>query len=220
MKNTETLTDKLLDKGMSYLTDAELLSMLIATNKPEGHTLQQAKTILADCDYSYRVLERQGSYDLQSKGLTKQQSVKVLVSQEISRRAKIQKIGEKPKINGSLSVYTIMQPVIGHLNYEEFWILYLSSNNRVMKKVRHTKGVISGTLMDVRLILRDALNMFASSIIICHNHTSDNTQPSEADIKMTRKMRDACTMMDITLLDHVIIAGDKHYSFADKGELS
>ncbi len=220
MKNTETLTDKLLDKGMGYLTDAELLSILIATNKPEGHTLQQAKTILADCDYSYRVLERQGSYDLQSKGLTKQQSVKILVSQEISRRAKIQEVEYKPKINGSLSVAVIMQPIIGHLNHEEFWILYLSRNNRVMKKVRHTKGVIGGTLVDVRLILREALNIFASAIILCHNHTSDNIQPSEADIKITNKIREACIMMDITLLDHVIIAGDKHYSFADEGKLS
>lgn len=88
-----------------------------------------------------------------------------------------------------------------------------------MKKVRHTKGVIGSTLMDLKLILRDALNMFASSIIICHNHTSDNTLPSEADIRITRKLREACIMMDITLLDHIIIADDKHYSFADEGEL-
>lgn len=216
--DTQTLTDKLFQKGLPALSDAELLSILIANNKPENYTLQQARTILNDCNNNYKVLERQSTYDLQKQGLTKQQSVRLLVSQEISRRSKIQRTLYS-KISSSKDVYDIMQPLIGHLNYEEFWILCLNRSNKVVDKIKVSQGGINGTVIDVKLILKAAIDRLASSIILCHNHPSRNISPSENDQVITIKIEKAAKWMDIQVLDHIIITCDHYHSFADDGQM-
>jgi len=219
MKDTETLTDKLFQKGLMALSDAELISILIANNKPEEYTLQQARTILNDCNNNYKVLERQSTYDLQNKGLTKQQSFRLLVSQEMARRSRIQEANKLPKISSSRDVYDTMLPLLGHLKYEEFWALYLDRRNAITDKVKISQGGVNGTVIDVKLICKAAIDRLASSIILCHNHPSGNIMPSELDQIITIKIEKACKWMDVQVLDHVIITCDHYHSFADDGQM-
>lgn len=217
MKNTETPTERLFNKGLLSLSDAELLSILIATNKSEDYVLQQAQTVLNDCNHSYKALERQSTYDLQNKGLTRQQSVRIIASQEISRRARIQETNKLPKVSSSMDIYKTMQPLLGHLKYEEFWALYLDRSNAITDKVKISQGGVNGTVVDIKLICKAAIDRLASSIILCHNHPSGNTMPSDSDQLLTIKAEKACKWMDVQVLDHIIVTSDHYTSFADEG---
>ena len=109
-----------------------------------------------------------------------------------------------------------MAPYLIDLNHEEFWVIYLSRANRILKKERISKGGISGTIVDSKLIMKKALLLLASSIVLVHNHPSGNRNPSEQDKNVTEKIKSACKLLEINLIDHIIIAGNSYYSFADE----
>jgi len=136
---------------------------------------------------------------------------------ELGRRRKSAGIIEAAKIKSSNDVYTIFNPLLADLTYEEFWLLYLNRSNKILSRHKLSQGGISGTITDVRLLIKKALELLASSIIICHNHPSGNLDPSEADTRITEKIKEAAAYFDISLLDHLIITDNGYYSYADNG---
>ena len=138
---------------------------------------------------------------------------------ELGRRRRTEEALEKKKITSSASVFELMQPIIGELYHEEFWIIYLNNSNKVIEQLQLSKGGITGTLVDVRITLRKALEVGATSIILAHNHPSDTLKPSEADKQLTQKLKTAAQSLDIKVLDHLIVTEKSYFSFADEGVL-
>jgi len=138
---------------------------------------------------------------------------------ELGRRRRTEEALEKKKITSSASVFELMQPIIGELYHEEFWIIYLNNSNKVIEQLQLSKGGITGTLVDVRITLRKALEVGATSIILAHNHPSGTLRPSEADKQLTQKLKTAAQSLDIKVLDHLIVTEKSYFSFADEGVL-
>lgn len=212
--------EKLLSKGLSSLTDAELIAILIGSGIKNESAVELAKKILKAVKNNLNELGKLTVEDLMaSKGIGEARAITIIAALELGRRRKRADIMEKKKISGSKDVFEFFQPVLADLPYEEFWILLLNRSNKIIEKFKISQGGISGTVIDVRMILKNALEKLASSIILCHNHPSGNLQPSEADKKITTKLKDAAGIMDMQVLDHLIITDSSFYSFADEGIL-
>jgi DNA repair protein RadC len=212
--------EKLLSKGLSSLTDAELIAILIGSGIKNESAVDLAKKILIAVKNNLNELGKLSVEDLMtSKGIGEARAITIIAALELGRRRKRADIMEKKKISGSKDVFEFFQPVLADLPYEEFWILLLNRSNKIIEKFKISQGGISGTVIDVRMILKNAIEKLASSIILCHNHPSGNLQPSEADKKITTKLKDAAGIMDMQVLDHLIIADSSFYSFADEGIL-
>ncbi|MCD6355070.1 MAG: DNA repair protein RadC, partial [Prolixibacteraceae bacterium] len=152
-------------------------------------------------------------------GIGDAKAVSIVAALELGKRRKEAEVFQKKRINGSKDVADYFSPLLGDLNYEEFWVLLLDRSNKIIEKFMVSRGGISGTVIDVRLILKNALEKHASALILCHNHPSGNMQASDADLKITRKINEAAKIMDISVLDHVIIGQNNYLSFADEGML-
>ncbi len=212
--------EKLLSKGLSSLTDAELIAILIGSGIKNESAVELAKKILIAVKNNLNELGKLSVEDLMtSKGIGEARAITIIAALELGRRRKRADIMEKKKISGSKDVFDFFQPVLADLPYEEFWILLLNRSNKIIEKFKISQGGISGTVIDVRMILKNAIEKLASSIILCHNHPSGNLQPSEADKKITTKLKDAAGIMDMQVLDHLIITDSSFYSFADEGIL-
>jgi DNA repair protein RadC len=210
--------EKLLAKGITSLSNAELLAILIRSGGREESAVELARRILSGAGNNLRELGKLSVNDLvKHKGMGPAKAVAIIAALELGRRRGKAELQEKIRISGSQDVYTLFQPVLGDLVHEEFWILLLNRANRVIDNIRISQGGISGTVIDVRIILKHALDRLASAIILCHNHPSGNLKPSEADMKITSKIRDSCRTMDLHLLDHLIVADNSYFSFSDEG---
>jgi DNA repair protein RadC len=210
--------EKLLAKGITSLSNAELLAILIRSGGPDTSAVELARQILKQADNNLQELGRRSVNDLvRHNGMGPVKAITIIAALELGRRRKKSDLQEKLRISGSQDVFSLLQPVIGDLVHEEFWILLMNRSNRVIDNIRISQGGISGTVIDVRLILKNALDRLASSLILCHNHPSGNLKPSDADIKITSKIADASKTMDIQLLDHIIIADNSYFSFSDEG---
>lgn len=209
----EDLNSKILEKGSFNMSDAEILSVIIGGRDP----LVKAKKLLNKADNSYAQVGRLIYFDMVNEGLSPSQAARVIASNAYSARKKVHEYPEMNQIKCSQDIYNIMSPIIQDIPHEEFWIIYMNRSNRVIKKEMLSKGGLSGTVTDVRIILKNAINLQASGMICCHNHPSGNFNPSEADSKITIKIKEAGKIMDIELLDHIIIANKDYYSFADNG---
>ena len=153
------------------------------------------------------------------KGIGEAKAITIAAALELGRRRRVEEALEKKKITSSTSVFELMQPLIGELQHEEFWIVYLNNSNKVIQKQQLSKGGITGTLVDVRLVLKQALELNATGIILVHNHPSGTLKPSEADKQLTKKLKIAAESMDIKVLDHVIVTEKAYFSFADEALL-
>jgi DNA repair protein RadC len=211
---------KLLLKGTSSLSDAELLSIIIGSGASEDNPLDIARKILSFYDNNLAELWRIGDSELQAfKGIGEKTAVQILAMFALSRRRSECEILQKAKISCSRDAFDIFKASMGDLPYEEFWIILLNKANKVIKKVRVSEGGISGTVVDPKKLFKLALDNHCSSIILGHNHPSGNIQPSEADYKITKKIKDCGILLDIAVLDHIIIGDDRFYSFADEDTL-
>jgi DNA repair protein RadC len=210
--------EKLLAKGITSLSNAELLAILIRSGGREESAVELARRILTGAGNNLRELGKLSVNDLvKHKGMGPAKAVAIIAALELGRRRGKTDSQDKIRISGSQDVYTLFQPVLSDLVHEEFWILLLNRANRVIDNIRISQGGISGTVIDVRIILKHALDRLASAIILCHNHPSGNLKPSDADMKITSKIRDSCRTMDLQLLDHLIIADNSYFSFSDEG---
>ncbi len=210
--------EKLLYKGISSLSDAELLAILIGSGSIDKSAVDLAREILNIASNNLNQLGKLDLHDLvKFKGIGTAKAINIMSALELGRRRKSAEIIESAKIRSSNDVYTIFNPLLADLSHEEFWLLYLNRSNKILSRHKLSQGGISGTITDVRLIIKKAIELLASSIIICHNHPSGNLEPSEADNRITQKIKESAGYFDISLLDHIIVTDKGYYSYADNG---
>jgi len=210
--------EKLMSKGKNALSEAELIAILIGSGSRNETAVELAKRILNLCGDNLHELSKLSMHDLvKVRGIGSAKALCIIASIELGKRSREAEVLEREKISCSRDAYEVFQSILGGSNYEEFWILLLNKANKVLKKTGISEGGVSGTIVDPKKVFRSALDHHASSIILCHNHPSGNIQPSDADKKLTRKLRDAGELLEIAVLDHIIIGDDKYYSFADEG---
>jgi DNA repair protein RadC len=213
--------EKLLSNGARSLSDAELIAILIGSGNTEETAVELSRRILTAVGNKLNDLGRKNTDFLQSfNGIGEAKAVTIIAALELGKRRKDADVFDKNKITGSKDVADFFQPILGDLNHEEFWIMLLNRGNKIIDTFMISKGGISGTVIDVRLILKNALEKMASSIILCHNHPSGTMQASEADLRITRKIKNAAEIMDISVLDHLIIGNNNYLSLADEGILN
>ena len=210
--------EKLISKGISSLSDAELLAILINSGTRKKSAVDLGRELLNIVDNNLNSLGKLSVSDLKKiHGIGTARAVTISAALELGRRRKFAESPEVQQIKCSKDVADIFQPLLSDLTHEEFWILFLNRSNRVIGRIRLSQGGISGTVTDVRIIMKKAVEFLASGIIVCHNHPSGNLNPSESDTKITKKIREAGELMDIQLLDHLILSDKDYYSYADNG---
>lgn len=213
-------SQKLLLKGNGSLSDAELLSIIIGSGVSGENSLDIAMKTLSICGNNLCEFWKFSVSDLQKiKGIGEKRAVKIAAMFALARRRNESEVIFKNKISKSQDAFEIFHSLMGDLPYEEFWLLLLNRANRVVKKVKISEGGISGTVVDPKKIFQICLEQHATSIILGHNHPSGTITPSEADNKITKKIKDCGLLLDVAVLDHIIVGDDRFYSFADEGTL-
>ncbi len=213
--------EKLLLKGKGALSDAELIAILLRTGVQGSSALDIAKKILHRVNGDLNELGKLSVSDLKKmeKGLGDTKSVTIAAALELGRRRQSSEIREKPMIRTSRDSFDYIYPEMADLPHEEFYVLYLNKSNKVITHKHISSGGVTGTVADTKIILKHALELLATSIIAVHNHPSGNLKPSQADIDLTKKLREAANLMDVSLLDHLIVGDRNYYSFSDNGML-
>tara|TARA_B000000460_G_scaffold246087_1_gene218765 strand:- start:751 stop:1467 length:717 start_codon:yes stop_codon:yes gene_type:complete len=209
--------EKLRAKGRIALSDAELIAILIGSGNRNESAVGLSQRILASAGNNLNELGRLSIEDLmQFKGIGEAKAISITAALELGRRRRSEEALQKQKITSSISVFEIMQPIIGELPHEEFWILYVNNSNKVLQTAQLSKGGITGTVVDIRLAFKSALQLGAVAVILAHNHPSGTLRPSQADIQLTKKMKMAGESLDIKVLDHLIVTEKAYFSFADE----
>ena len=212
--------EKLLLKGKENLSDAELLAILIGSGSRNESAVSLCKRILKDNAHKINLLAKLDVQQLmQYKGIGEAKAISIVAALELGRRRRGEEAIEQPKISSSTSVFEVMQPILGDLPHEEFWIILLNNSNKIIHKFALSKGGITGTLVDLRLLFKNALAFGSVSLILVHNHPSGALQPSQADVKITKQIKNGASTLDLKLLDHLIVTDRSYYSFADEGVL-
>jgi len=219
-KEDDRPREKMLSKGKEALSDAELVAILIGSGNREETAVDLSKRILASINNNLNELATLSISDLMKfKGIGEAKAISIITAITLGRRTQLETAMVKPIIKSSKSVFNIMQPIIGNLNHEEFWILFLNNSNKVIHKKQLSKGGITGTLVDVRMLFKKAIELLAVGIIVCHNHPSGKVMPSDSDKQLTQKIKEAGVLLDIKLLDHLIITEQSYFSFTDQNML-
>jgi DNA repair protein RadC len=212
--------EKLIQKGSASLSDAELLAILISSGTKERSAVDLGRELLIMANNNLNSLGKLTLSDLMKvHGIGQARAVTIAAALELGRRRKLAEVPEKDQIRSSKDVFDLLSPLLSDLSHEEFWILFLNRSNKVINRMKLSQGGISGTVTDVRMVMKKAIEYLASGIIVCHNHPSGNLNPSESDTRITQKIKEAGNIMDIQLLDHLIISEKDYYSFADNGML-
>jgi len=212
--------EKLVTKGVASLSNAELLAIIMRSGSPEDNAVELARKILADVKNNLSELGKATLTQLKNyRGVGEAKAIGIIAALELGRRRNTGEIIEKKKIITSRDIFMLFHPILSDLPHEEFWILFLNSSSRIMDMQRLSVGGLENTPVDVRLIMKMTIEQLASRIVLCHNHPSGNITPSKLDMSVTRKVREAGALLDITLIDHVIVADNQYYSFADEETL-
>ena len=212
--------EKLIRKGISTLSDAELLAILISSGTKKKSAVDLGRELLGIVNNNLNSLGKLTVSDLlKIRGIGPARAVTISAALELGRRRSLAEIPDADHIKCSKDAADIFQPLLSDLPHEEFWVLFLNRSNKIIDRMKLSQGGISGTVTDVRIVMKKAVESLASGIIVCHNHPSGNLNPSESDTRITQKIKDAGNLMDIQLLDHLIISGKDYYSFADNGLL-
>jgi DNA repair protein RadC len=210
--------EKLLLKGKAALSDAELIAILIGSGSTSETAVDLSKRILQSLNNQLSELGKLSVKDLTKfKGIGEAKAISIIAAMELGRRRKDSEPEKRQKISSSRSAFEIFYPYLGDLNHEEFWVLYLNRANEVIGKENVSKGGISGTIVDPKVVFKAAVQFPASAIVLGHNHPSGQLKPSEADRQLTKKLKEAGNALDIPVLDHLIIGDGNYYSFADEG---
>lgn len=210
--------EKLMLKGKAALSDAELIAILIGSGSRNESAVELSKRILGSVDNNLGALGKLSLQQLMNfKGIGEAKAVTIAAAMELGRRRRDEDGVELKKITTSKAVFDIMQPIIGELPHEEFWIIYLNNSNKVIYKSQISKGGITGTVVDARVVFRTALEHNAVALILVHNHPSGVLQASEPDKQVTRQLKTAGASLDIKVLDHVIVTERAYLSFVDEG---
>ena len=213
--------EKMLLKGVASLSDAELLGILIGSGNKDETAVELAQRILHSAANNLNNLGKLEIKDLikNFKGIGEAKAITIVAALELGKRRKLSEVITQPQITSSEDVYQIFHPVLADLKHEETWVLLLNRGNRVIKKIQVSKGGVAGTVVDIRMIMKEAIDSLASGMILCHNHPSGNSNPSEDDDNVTCKLKEAGVIMDIRLFDHVIVCDHSYFSYLDKGRI-
>lgn len=210
--------EKLLNRGKQHLSDAELIAILLGSGSREETAVSLAQKILKMQENNLNELGKCSLTELMKfKGIGEAKAITIVAAMELGRRRQLSDIKERPQIKSSRDAFNLIAPMLMDLQHEEFWILMMNRSNRVVSRECISTGGVSGTVVDAKIVFRKALEVLASSIILCHNHPSGNLKPSQADIDLTKKLKRAGSNLDISVLDHLIVSERGFYSFADEG---
>ncbi len=209
--------EKLMSKGTSALSNAELMAILIRSGSENQSAVDLCKRILEANDQKINLLAQQDIRTLkQFKGIGEAKAIIIIAALELGKRRRFEEAKAIPRISSSKSVFEIMQPLIGDLKHEEFWMLMLNNDQRIIGKSQLSSGGLTSTIVDVRILFKRALEAMATSIILVHNHPSGQLKPSASDKEITHKIKEAGKVLDIKLLDHIIVTQHDYLSFADE----
>ncbi len=212
--------EKLQTNGSRALSDAELIAILIGSGNVEESAVELSRRILKSANNNIAELSKMSIDELTAfNGIGEAKAINILAALELGKRRKDADVFIKEKITSSKDVADVFTPLLSDLPHEEFWILLLNRGNKIIEKQRISQGGIAGTVIDVKMILKPAIDKLASSIILCHNHPSGTLSASDADLQITRKINEAAKTMDLSVLDHIIIGNDSYISLADEGLL-
>jgi len=212
--------EKMERKGAASLSDAELLAILLRTGNTNETVVDVAQRLLGQVNNSLNELARMSLPQLvKVNGIGKAKAITIMAAMELGRRRNAEGPINRERIHSSQNVVELFQPLLADLPYEEFWVLLLSRANKIIERVKVSQGGVGGTVVDPKLVLKLAVERLASALIVVHNHPSGNCVPSDNDIALTQKLKNACQFFDISLLDHVIVTDGECYSFAEHGKL-
>lgn len=212
--------EKMMMHGARALSNAELLAILIGSGNVEETAIELSQRILNDADNNFN---RLGKYDLKElmsyKGIGEAKAITIMAAMELGRRRREDEIPERPVLNTSQKVYDYMRQRLVDLPHEEFWAILLNRAGRVIDTVMVSKGGTAATTVDVKIILKAAIQSLASAIVLCHNHPSGACKPSREDEQSTHRVKEAAQLMSISVVDHIIVCENNYYSFADNGKM-
>jgi DNA repair protein RadC len=212
--------EKMILKGKLALSDAELLAILLGSGTTGESAVAVAQQILASVENNLNDLGKRSLSDLQKfRGIGEAKAVTIAAALELGRRRQLSDLRERPRIGHSRDAYNTIAPLLADLQHEEFWLLLLNKANEVFARERLSSGGMSGTVVDIKMVLKAAIEGKAAAFIAVHNHPSGNLQPSQADIDLTRKLKQSGALLDLPMLDHLIISERGYFSFADEGQV-
>lgn len=212
--------EKLLEKGAEALSDAELLAILIGSGSTKESAVDLMKRVLNSCDNNLNSLGKLSFSDLtQFNGIGEAKAITIMAACELGKRRAACKPKEREDMGSAQAIYEYMHPKMQDLDVEESWVLMLNQNLKLIKAKELSHGGLTETAVDVRVILREAILCNATVVALCHNHPSNNNTPSKQDDQLTRRIKEACDIMRIFFLDHVIVCDGKYYSYHEAGKL-
>ena len=212
--------EKLIAHGAHQLSDAELLAIILGKGSKEKNAVDLARELLASYDNKVDTLAQLAITDLTSfKGIGQAKAISIIAALELGRRSQLTSSDKKLIITSSDKAFQVVRKQLANQQHEECWVLFLNRRNQLINMEQLSRGGVTGTVVDVRIILKKAVEKLATGIILCHNHPSGNLQPSSSDGQITRKLAAACDYLDVKLIDHLIVTSVGYYSFADEGKL-
>ena len=212
--------ERLMQQGAEALSNAELMAILIGSGSPKESAVDLMKRVLADCHNNLNTLGKMTIRELcQYNGIGEAKAISILAACELGKRRQMETPEERPDLGTATRIYNHMHPVMQDLDVEEFWLLLMNQNYRLIRKVRISHGGITEVAVDIRIIMREAVTANATIIAVCHNHPSGNLRPSQQDSQLTSSIKAACDVMRIHFLDHVIITDGSYYSYRESGRL-
>ncbi|MDY4409001.1 MAG: DNA repair protein RadC [Prevotella sp.] len=214
--------EKMMRLGAEALSNAELLAIIIGSGSPQESAVDLMKRVLNDCSNNLNTLGKMSINELTSskyKGLGTAKAITIMAACELGKRRQKEKAEERVRLDSAMSIYELMKPMMQDLSEEEAWLLMMNQNFKLIKEIRLSHGGITETAVDVRLIVKNALLCNATVVALCHNHPSNNPHPSGDDDNITRRIAEACKIMRLHFLDHLIITDDHYYSYREEGRL-
>ena len=213
--------EKMLHKGSQILSDAELLAILIASGNKDESAVELSRRILHECHDNINELSQLTIHDLckRFKGIGQAKAITIMAALELGKRRKTNEMLERRKITSSIDLFELFEPQLVDLPHEEFWIGLLNGANKVIEIKRLTQGGTKQTVVDLPMLLKLALEKSAQAVVVAHNHPSGQNRPSREDEEITRRIKDGCKAIGISIIDHIIIARGEYYSFADEGKM-
>ena len=214
--------EKMMRLGAEALSNAELLAIIIGSGSPQESAVDLMKRVLNDCSNNLNTLGKMSINELTSskyKGLGTAKAITIMAACELGKRRQKEKAEERVRLDSAMSIYELMKPMMQDLSEEEAWLLMMNQNFKLIKEIRLSHGGITETAVDVRLIVKNALLCNATVVALCHNHPSNIPHPSGDDDNITRRIAEACKIMRLHFLDHLIITDDNYYSYREEGRL-
>lgn len=212
--------EKLMRLGADALSNAELMAILIGSGNTKENAVDLMKKVLNDCNNNLNTLGKMSIQDLcRYNGIGEAKAITILAACEFGKRRQMETLEERPDLGTATRIYNHMHPVLQDKDVEEFWLLFMNQNHRLIKKMCIAHGGISEVSVDIRIIMREAVLANATILAVCHNHPSGNLHPSSMDNDLTDSIKRACNLMRIRFLDHVIITDGAYFSYHESGRL-